>query len=154
VGSWHIFRVRRDGGIAVPPPEQRKDPRRITRFELVRREAVAALLATVALLALAMLFPAPIAAPLGSATPATGEGQAPWFFLWVQQLLRLGNPFIWGVLVPGSILLFLALIPYILPRPKNNELGAWFPPSNRLARAISAAILALLVGLTLLALLQ
>ncbi len=41
VGIWHIFRVRRDGGIAVPPPEHRQDHARISRNELVRREILA-----------------------------------------------------------------------------------------------------------------
>ena len=35
---WHIFRVRRDGGIAVPPPHLRETQERISRYELVRRE--------------------------------------------------------------------------------------------------------------------
>jgi quinol-cytochrome oxidoreductase complex cytochrome b subunit len=153
VGSWHIFRVRRDGGIAVPPPEARRDPSRITRFELVRREVVAALLATFVLLLLAMLFPAPIAPPLDTGGTLAADGRAPWFFLWVQQLLRLGSPLLWGVLVPLAIFCFLALIPYVLPHARESELGAWFPPSNRLARAMTAAILLLLLLLTLLALL-
>ena len=36
--GWHAFRVRRDGGIALPPPNLRTDHERISRFELVRRE--------------------------------------------------------------------------------------------------------------------
>ncbi|HEY5158484.1 MAG TPA: cytochrome b N-terminal domain-containing protein, partial [Anaerolineales bacterium] len=43
--AWHAFRVRRDGGIAVPPPALRTDHNRITRYELVRREVLAMLLA-------------------------------------------------------------------------------------------------------------
>ena len=35
--GWHIFRVRRDGGVAVPPPNQRIDHQRISRFDLLRR---------------------------------------------------------------------------------------------------------------------
>ncbi|MBN1450453.1 MAG: cytochrome b N-terminal domain-containing protein, partial [Anaerolineales bacterium] len=35
--TWHIFRVRRDGGIAVPPPTQREDNIRINRFVLLKR---------------------------------------------------------------------------------------------------------------------
>jgi quinol-cytochrome oxidoreductase complex cytochrome b subunit len=154
VGSWHIFRVRRDGGIAVPPPEARHDPSRITRFELVRREVAAALLATVVLLLLAIALPAPIAPPMQAGSTLAADGSAPWFFLWVQQLLRLGSPFLWGVLVPLAVLCFLAMIPYILPPVKGTELGAWFPPSNRLARAISAATLLLILVLTLLALFE
>jgi quinol-cytochrome oxidoreductase complex cytochrome b subunit len=154
VGVWHIFRVRRDGGIAVPPPEMRRDPSRITRFELVRREGLAALLATTALVLLALLLPAPIAPAIEAGSTLAAEGQAPWFFLWVQQLLRLGSPFLWGVFIPLLIVCILALIPYVLPQAKQAELGAWFPPSNRLAQVIAAAILLLVTGLTLLGILQ
>lgn len=153
VGGWHLFRVRRDGGIAVPPPKERGDPRRITRFELVRREALAALLASIVLVLLAMTIPTPIAPPMNVGSTLAAEGRAPWFFLWVQQLLLLGNPFLWGVFVPLIILCVLTLIPYVLPQTKEAELGVWFPPSNRLARAITSAIMVLLLGLTMLALL-
>jgi quinol-cytochrome oxidoreductase complex cytochrome b subunit len=154
VGSWHLFRVRRDGGIAVPPPKERGDPRRITRFELVRREALAALIATIVLVLLATTIPAPIAPSMEAGSTLAAEGRAPWFFLWVQQLLLLGDPFLWGVFVPLIILCVLVLIPYVLPQTKATELGTWFPPSNRLAQAITTAIMLLILGLTLLALLQ
>ena len=151
VGGWHIFRVRRDGGIAVPPPEQRRDPTRITRFELVRRESLAALLATVLLVALALVRPAPISPPIEEAASLTVGGKAPWFFLWVQELLRRGNPFVWGVLVPLAILAWFVLIPYILPVAQPRELGAWFPRGNRLAQASAAIIVLILLALTLVA---
>lgn len=149
---WHAFRVRRDGGIAVPPPKLRTSPERISRFELLRREATAMLLAGAALLLLSALFPAPIAPGITEITALSSETHAPWFFLWVQQLLKWGDPFLLGVLVPVLVLVFLALIPYILPKPANAELGRWFPKSNRLAQIILALITLLIIGLILLAL--
>ncbi len=151
VGGWHIFRVRRDGGVAVPPPEQRRDPTRITRFELTRREGLAALLATALLVALALLRPAPISPPIEEAASLSADGRAPWFFLWVQELLRLGNPFVWGVLVPLAILAWFALLPYLLPVAPPRELGAWFPRGNRLAQASAGLIVLILLGLTVVA---
>jgi quinol-cytochrome oxidoreductase complex cytochrome b subunit len=151
VGGWHLFRVRRDGGIAVPPPEQRRDPTRITRFELARREGLAALLATALLVALALVRPAPIAPQIEEAASLAADGRAPWFFLWVQELLRLGNPFVWGVLVPLVILAWFALIPYILPVTQPGELGAWFPRGNRLAQVSAGLIAVILLGLTVVA---
>jgi hypothetical protein len=50
LGAWHVFRVRRDGGIAVPPPDQRTDQARITRYDLVRREVLVMTIAGVLLL--------------------------------------------------------------------------------------------------------
>ena len=37
---WHLFRVRRDGGISVPPAAQREDTKRISRYELLKREII------------------------------------------------------------------------------------------------------------------
>jgi len=149
--GWHIFRVRRDGGIAVPPPALRQDQARITRFELVRREVLAMLVTATALLLLSTFAPAPLSAPITSPAPAFGTTLAPWFFLWVQQMLKLGNPFFWGVFVPLAVLVLLSLIPYILPKPTKPELGRWFPKSNRLAQVVALVIFLAMLVLTLLA---
>jgi quinol-cytochrome oxidoreductase complex cytochrome b subunit len=149
---WHIFRVRRDGGIAVPPPALRGDPSRISRFELVRQEGLATLVASAALVLMSTYIPAPVAAPISSAA-VEADARAPWFFLWVQQLLKLGDPFLLGVLLPAGLLLFFALIPYFLPNAQPGELGRWFPRGNRLAQVLAGAVILALIGLTLLALL-
>ncbi len=150
--GWHAFRVRRDGGIALPPTSLRQENEllRITRFELVRREILAMLLSAAALILLSLFAPAPISAPIKEITAISGEARAPWFFLWVQQMLKWGDPFVWGILVPLSVLAVLALIPYIFPRPAENELGTWFPKSNRLAQIVLALIALLVIVTTLL----
>ncbi len=124
---WHIFRLRRDGGIAVPPPTLRMTQARITRYDLLRREGFAILLASSILLLVSLLLPAPLTAPIGSAVASTGTVHAPWFFLWVQELLKLGDPFAWGVVVPLGVLLLLALIPYIFPMTSRQRIGALVP---------------------------
>jgi quinol-cytochrome oxidoreductase complex cytochrome b subunit len=149
---WHVFRVRRDGGIAVPPPSQRVETRRISRRELVRREVVAMLLTGSSLLALSALFPAPISAGIKEITTLSGDATAPWFFLWVQQMLTWGDPFFWGVLVPVLILVVIGLIPYVFPKPVSQEFGRWFPPSNRLAQIVLAMIILVVTLLSLFAL--
>ena len=148
--AWHIFRVRRDGGIAVPPPPLREDQARITRFELVRREVLAMLLTATALLLLSAFVPAPLAAPITASAPASETARAPWFFLWVQQILKLGSPFLWGVIVPLATLMLISFIPYLFPKPVKAELGHWFPKSNRLAQAVAMIILLTIIILTLL----
>jgi quinol-cytochrome oxidoreductase complex cytochrome b subunit len=149
--AWHIFRVRRDGGIAVPPPPLREDQKRITRFELVRREVLAMLLAVTALLLLSTFAPAPLAEPISTSGPFSETVRAPWFFLWVQQMLKLGNPFFWGVFVPLAVLTIFSLSPYIFPNPAKSELGRWFPKSNRVAQLVTFFILLAMIVLTLLA---
>jgi quinol-cytochrome oxidoreductase complex cytochrome b subunit len=153
IGVWHIFRVRRDGGIAAPPPEKRRDQNRITRFELVRREGLAALIATIILLLVATFIPAPLAPAITKVSAQVTDARAPWFFLWVQQLLKLGNAFLLGVLVPIGILAFFTILPYILPNAPQEELGEWFPRRGRLAQLLTAIIFLTILALTLLALL-
>jgi quinol-cytochrome oxidoreductase complex cytochrome b subunit len=151
--AWHIFRIRRDGGIAVPPPAFRLDHTRITRFELVRREVLAMLLAATALLLLSTFAPAPLAPAITTNSPVVEAARAPWFFLWVQQMLKLGNPFFWGVVVPLAVLLLFSFIPYIFPKVTKPDLGRWFPRGNRLARVVALIILTGILVLTVLALL-
>ncbi len=136
LGIWHAFRVRRDGGIAVPPPSLRSDSTRLNRNELVRREVLAMFIIGILLILLSSFVPAPIAAAMIGKPSPTAETRAPWFFMWVQQMLNWGDPFIFGVLIPLSILTFLALIPYIFPKPADSDIGHWFPKSNRLVQIV------------------
>ena len=155
-GFWHAFRVRRDGGIAIPPPEFRKNEDRISRFELVRIEVQAMILSMAALILLSICLPAPISPQFGGSIPSAAPGitiRAPWFLLWVQYLLKWGDPFLVGVVVPLSMLFVLAvIIPFVLPKPAESELGAWFIRSNRLAQIIFACMAGLIILLILLAL--
>jgi quinol-cytochrome oxidoreductase complex cytochrome b subunit len=146
--AWHAFRVRRDGGIAVPPPQVRTDNARISRNELVRREVLAMFIVGIALILLSSFIPAPIAAAMTEGTTLAGEAKAPWFFLWVQQMLKWGDPFIFGILVPLGTLTLVALIPYIFPKPADSDIGTWFPKSNRLAQVVIIVIAVFIIILT------
>ena len=151
---WHAFRVRRDGGIAVPSAPVRTDNARISRFELVNREVAAMLLVGVILILLASFIPAPIAPAMTGKPGQVEDARAPWFFLWIQQLLKWGDPFIFGVLIPLVLLGLLALIPYIFPESVETDLGRWFPKSNRLAQVVFGLLALGVSGLTLLALIS
>ena len=143
-GIWHAFRVRRDGGIAVPPPTARTDNARISRNELVRREVLAMFIVGIALILLSSFIPAPIAAAMTQGSTITGEARAPWFFLWIQQMLKWGDPFLWGIVVPLGILTLVALVPYIFPKPADADIGTWFSKSNRLAQ-VTVVLIALFI---------
>ncbi len=150
--AWHAFRVRRDGGIAVPPPRLRTDNARISRNELVRREMLAILGVGIVLILMASFLPAPIAPAMTDTSMAAENARAPWFFLWVQQMLKWGDPLTFGVLVPLGMIAVLALIPYALPRPADSDIGRWFPRSNRIAQIVVGVIAFLVLALTLLSL--
>jgi quinol-cytochrome oxidoreductase complex cytochrome b subunit len=148
---WHVFRVRRDGGIAVPPPTERKDKDRITRFDLLNREVLTMTIAGALLILFSMIAPAPIKQPISDSGAAmTGNSQAPWFFIWVQQLLKLGDPFLFGVFTPVLVVIALAIMPYVLPNAKRDELGRWFPRGNRIAQILIVLIILTILILTVL----
>jgi quinol-cytochrome oxidoreductase complex cytochrome b subunit len=146
---WHIFKVRRDGGIASPPLQKNNQEPRVSRFSLVRQEILVMLIAGVVLVLISVLFPAPIDRPLTEAGTLTGDSRAPWFFLWIQELLKLGKPFFWGVGVPVLILIILGILPYTLPTTKVEEWGRWLPKGNRIAQIVGSIIILSVLILTL-----
>jgi len=79
----------------------------------------------------------------------SGDTRAPWFFLWIQELLKFGNPFLMGILIPVVVVLVLGALPYILPNAGKEELGRWFPRGNRIAQFAALAILGLILLLTM-----
>jgi quinol-cytochrome oxidoreductase complex cytochrome b subunit len=103
---------------------------------------------------MASFLPAPIAPAMTGKPTLTTDARAPWFFLWVQQMLKWGDPLTFGVLIPFGILLILALIPYIFPKPADSDIGRWFPKSNRLAQIVVSLIAFIVILLTLLSLIQ
>jgi len=52
---------------------------------------------------------------------------APWYFLWLQGMLKLGDKTTWGVVIPTIIFLILFAVPYLDPGPsrlaKNRKVG-------------------------------
>ncbi len=152
-GVWHLFRVRRDGGIAVPPAVLRESRERITRDQLVRREILAALVGGCLVGGLALTFPAPIGPAVESGTPIVTDALAPWFFLWVQDLLLFGEPFWMGVAIPATLVLLLGLAPYLLPFRFPDQLGRWFPPGGRAVQIAVGVLAAAVIALSLQALL-
>jgi quinol-cytochrome oxidoreductase complex cytochrome b subunit/mono/diheme cytochrome c family protein len=150
ITAWHIFRVRRDGGISAPPPERGEKAKRIPRSELLRKEVIAMIIAGVVLLLLSVLIPAPIDQPLVENGALVGDSRAPWFFLWIQETLQWGDPFLWGVALPLAAVILLGLLPYILPNAKKEEWGRWLPPGNRLGQIVGITIIVIIFLLTLL----
>jgi hypothetical protein len=130
------------------------DNGRITRFELLRRELLAMVVAGALLLLLSLALPAPIAQPLSSASTDISDSRAPWFFLWVQELLKYGDPFLLGVLTPLLVVTALGLLPYVLPKPGPAELGRWLPRGNRLAQVVAVLLVLSILVLTILATFQ
>jgi quinol-cytochrome oxidoreductase complex cytochrome b subunit len=162
--GWHIFRVRRDGGISrlvvspvVDSPQSSisnlqssAKPPRISRRELVQREGVAMLAMLGLLFLLAIFFDAPLAPPVDpfAAPLAGGDIAAPWFFLWVQALLRIFSPLMAGVLIPLGAALILALLPWTLDKEREGT-AVWFNEAGRRVQVVVGLIAIGIVALTL-----
>ena len=158
IAAWHMWRVRKDGGLAVveqlreqakerkpAPPRKSKtysilgiasgttvqvdDPTTLnednsvpaTPHLTVRLLLVS--LATVAVsLILALIVHAPLeeaANPLVTPNPA----KAPWYFLGLQELVGY-SALMGGVIIPGIVVLGLALIPFL--DREQRRIGFWF----------------------------
>jgi hypothetical protein len=79
--------------------------------------------ALLSLTAFTTVFSALVKAPLlgladVNATP--NPSKAPWYFLGLQELLKMFNPMVAGVLIPGIALGVLAITPYIDRNPSNK----------------------------------
>ena len=143
---WHSFKVRRDGGIAHQPRLGDHAPR-IDRSQLVKTETAAALIVLAALLLISIVLPAPIG-PTADLPSAPDQVQAPWFFLWVQALLRSFPPIVAGILVPLILLTLLIVIPYLIDR-RPDGVAVWFNRPGRSAQVVAGAIFVGLIVLTL-----
>jgi quinol-cytochrome oxidoreductase complex cytochrome b subunit len=125
LSSLHLWRLRKDGGLALPPvAAQDQLP---ARPWLYRAEAAVALLTLAALLGLAQMIQAPIferANPLHPPNPA----KAPWYFVGFQEMVSYSARF-GGVIAPSLILGFLLLVPFLDRSPSPG--GLWFHRDRR-----------------------
>ena len=81
-----------------------------------------------------------IANPLVTTDPA----KAPWYFMGLQELLEHMHPLLAGIIVPGILVVFLVLIPYIDHSRANA--GIWFS-SKRGKRIVGLTALYTLVAM-------
>jgi cytochrome b-561 len=182
--AYHMWRVRRDGGLAItdpataPLPEaeptgavqgktyslfgvtpgtsletraarpQADDAAVASSPHLLRRLILVFLAVFTLTIILSLISGAPLEeAANPSITP--NPAKAPWYFLWLQELLavttiRLGGwtisgGFVGGILIPGVLLLAAAMWPF-LDRSPLQTVGVWFPRERRVQNSVFALI--------------
>ena len=125
--------------------------------DLIRRIAIVVLGTIASLSVLAVFVRSPLeepANPLVTPNPA----KAPWYFLWLQEIVTdttfhigsftVNGAFLGGVLLPGALLTLLTLRPW-LDRSPAGAAGLWFPRNRRVQNAV---FLLFVVGVLLLTL--
>ena len=108
--AYHLWRVRRDGGVKLPRAAAGRSRPRVSAADLLRRESLAAGIALAALIAISTYRDAPLV--------LAGDTRAPWFFYPIQLLVARGDPFWLGVVLPLVPLALLALLPIVFRRPR------------------------------------
>ena len=103
-----------------PPLEAAERSRKVLVWpDLVYTELIAMIACTVFLIVWSIYIKAPIEEPANAArTP--NPSKAPWYFLGLQELLVYFDPWLAGVVVPGTIILGLVAIPYVDRNPKGS----------------------------------
>jgi quinol-cytochrome oxidoreductase complex cytochrome b subunit len=145
--AFHFWRVRKAGGVVVPPDASGvvADPTGEKVYfvpHLLGRELSLALVITAVIVVLGAAAGAPIgemANPGMSPNPA----KAPWYFMGFQELLVHFHPVVAVCLLPMAGMVALLLLPYVTSDAEPS--GAWFLSERGRASAKLAAIVALVV---------
>jgi quinol-cytochrome oxidoreductase complex cytochrome b subunit len=125
--AFHFWRVRKAGGVVVPPPrvddaEHRPD-RVLFLPHLLGREAAQAAVLLALVLWLASLFGAPLGPPANPGM-SPNPAKAPWYFTGFQELLVHFHPLLAVLVIPLAGLLAALLLPYLTA--DDEPAGAWF----------------------------
>jgi quinol-cytochrome oxidoreductase complex cytochrome b subunit len=190
--AYHMWRVRKDGGLArvdraailkervEEPPVKTKTYTllgvargtapaiRTTTLEapdltvnavpdLTRRTAIA-VLGTIALISiLATLLRSPLE-EAANALITPNPAKAPWYFLWLQEIVTdttvhigsftINGAFLGGVLLPGLLIGLLTVWPW-LDKSDPGAAGVWFAKSRRNQNLVFLALCLVVVAFTL-----
>ena len=196
--AYHMWRVRRDGGLAVTDPASapRGTPvssgvapaKTYSLFgvtpgttvevraagptnaaadtfaapHVLRRLILVFLVVFTLTIVLSLISGAPLEEP-ANATLTPNPAKAPWYFLWLQELvavttLRAGGitisgGFIGGILIPGVLLLAAVVWPF-LDRSPLHTVGRWFPRERRTQNAVLCIITLCILVLVMIGLLM
>jgi quinol-cytochrome oxidoreductase complex cytochrome b subunit len=155
--TYTLMGVTQGGTVQASTPTALLEQETHASVPAVPRRGLILFLAVLALTSALGLF---LRAPLEeAANPAVtpNPAKAPWYFLWLQELVsiltfRVGDvvvdgTLLGGILVPGLLVALLAAWP-LLDRSPPAAAGVWFHPSRRRQNRVFLALLLLCVLLT------
>jgi quinol-cytochrome oxidoreductase complex cytochrome b subunit len=189
---YHMWRVRKDGGLARADREDvleapRATPPTATKTytllgvargqapvirassvlaphttvnavpDLVRRAAIAVLATIAAVSILAVFIPSPLEEP-ANALITPNPAKAPWYFLWLQEIVTdttihigsftVNGAFIGGVVLPGLLVTALTFWPW-LDRSASSLAGSWLPAERRMQNLVFVLIVLVILIFTI-----
>jgi len=140
--AFHFWRVRKAGGLVIPrsPGEEADDkPAMVPTYpDLLLREAAVALATVAGVLALSLLYDAPMGPP---ANPGLSPNptKAPWYFAGIQELLMHFHPS-FALLIAAALMFGAFYLPYL--NYHEAPAGVWFASENGRRTALVAALAA------------
>jgi quinol-cytochrome oxidoreductase complex cytochrome b subunit len=147
--SYSLFGLTPGTSVAVMSSTELEEQDQVPSSPNLTRRMMLVFLAVfnITLLA-AILFNAPLEEAANAAvTP--NPAKAPWYFVWLQELvasttvrfagITISGGFLGGILLPGILLAVLALWPWLDRSPRNAE-GRWFAPSRNWQNAVFAIV--------------
>jgi quinol-cytochrome oxidoreductase complex cytochrome b subunit len=122
------------------------------------RRALIVILGTFALISiLASAIPSPLEEP-ANALVTPNPAKAPWYFLWLQEIvtdttIRIGSftingAFLGGVILPGVLIGLLTVWPW-MDRTPRSVTGVWFAKSRRAQNMVFTGLLLLIIAFTI-----
>jgi quinol-cytochrome oxidoreductase complex cytochrome b subunit len=141
---WHFWRVRKAGGLVIPrrpdEDEGNEDKKVSTIPNLILREIVVALVLIAVIMAISVMFNAPLEA---KANPGLSPNptKAPWYFAGIQELLLHFHPLFALFIIPVFMLIVLVSIPYL--NYQTETAGVWFASLKGRKMAVVATLVAL-----------
>jgi quinol-cytochrome oxidoreductase complex cytochrome b subunit len=149
VMAFHFWRVRKAGGVVLPrAPEASLEEKPATVLalpHLLYRELAAGLALAGFVLALALLFDAPLGDPANPGM-SPNPAKAPWYFLGFQELLLHFDPIFAVVVIPLAAAIGLVLLPYLRYRRDSSGIfmmsreGRWMARDAAIAAGIAAPV--------------
>ena len=190
--SWHMWRIRKDGGLAcvdqlartrkrVSQPgilsktysllgisagrtvqvettiPQEEEETEFSSPALTRRLLLVTLLTVFISSLLAIVVRAPLEEP-ANPTVTPNPAKAPWYFLWLQELVAdttihigeftVNGAVVGGILIPGFLVLMAAIWPY-LDRSPATTTGVWWAPERHRQNIVFLLACAFIIVLTI-----
>jgi quinol-cytochrome oxidoreductase complex cytochrome b subunit len=165
--SYHMWRVRKDEGLAAVEQfniARKKgevvQPEMVFSSPWVVRRIVLVFMGTFAwVLFLSVFLDSPLEEP-ASLEWTPNPAKAPWYFLWLQELvtittiriggITLNGGFIGGVIIPGILAALLTIWAFIDKSPAEAT-GVWFHKSRLVQNLVFTFLVLVIVGMIIFA---